>query len=135
MNLNKLYDIADKENVSVINFKMKNKAIIGRIGKKYCIGLNYSKISNSREEKEILAEELGHYYYDSLYSTFSSITEIQQKEYRAKKWKCKVLVSVNDLRNAIQKGYTNLYEIAEELCVSEETVKFAYNYYKENSYI
>lgn len=58
MNLDKLYDIADRENISVINFKMKNKAIIGQINKRYCIGLNYSKISNSREEKEMLAEEL-----------------------------------------------------------------------------
>lgn len=58
MNLDKLYDIADRENISVINFKMKNKAIIGQIDKRYCIGLNYSKIGNSREEKEILAEEL-----------------------------------------------------------------------------
>ncbi len=37
MNLNKLYEIADKENITIINFKMKNKAIIGRIDKKYCI--------------------------------------------------------------------------------------------------
>ena len=37
---------------------MKNKAIIGRIGNNYAIGLNYSLISNSNEEKTILAEEL-----------------------------------------------------------------------------
>lgn len=37
MNLNKLYEIANKENITIINFKMKNKAIIGKINKKYCI--------------------------------------------------------------------------------------------------
>lgn len=58
MELNKLYDIADRENISIIDFKMKNKAIIGKVNKKYCIGLNYSNINNSYEEKEILAEEL-----------------------------------------------------------------------------
>jgi len=135
MTLNKLYDIADRENISVINFKMKNKAIIERIDKRYYIGLNYSKLDNSREEKEILAEELGHYYYDALYNTTSDNIEIQQKEYRANKWKCSVLVSVNELKKAIKKGNYTLYEIAEELCVSEETIKFAYDYYKENSYI
>lgn len=62
MELNKLYNIAEKENINVIDFKMKNKAIIGCINDSYCIGLNYSKIDNSREEKTILAEELGHYY-------------------------------------------------------------------------
>ena len=37
MNLNKLYEIANKENITIINFKMKNKAIIGKVDKKYCI--------------------------------------------------------------------------------------------------
>ena len=62
MELSKLYNIAEKENINVIDFKMKNKAIIGCINDSYCIGLNYSKIHTSREEKTILAEELGHYY-------------------------------------------------------------------------
>lgn len=64
MELAKLYDIADKENISIINFKMKNKAIIGKVDKFYCIGLNYSKIDDFREEKGCqysyqIAEELG----------------------------------------------------------------------------
>ena len=58
MELIKLYDIAEKENIDIIDFKMENKAIIGNINKKYCIGLNYSNISNSSEEKTLLAEEL-----------------------------------------------------------------------------
>lgn len=33
MDLTKLYNIAERENIDIINFKMKNKAIIGRIGK------------------------------------------------------------------------------------------------------
>lgn len=37
MNLNKLYEIANKENITIVDFKMKNKAIIGKIDKKYCI--------------------------------------------------------------------------------------------------
>lgn len=58
MELNKLYDIATKENIDVIDFKMKNKAIIGCLDNNYTIGINYSIIDNSSEEKTILAEEL-----------------------------------------------------------------------------
>ncbi len=58
MELNKLYDIADKENISIIPFKMKNKAIISKFNEKYCIGLNYKKLDTSTEEKCVLAEEL-----------------------------------------------------------------------------
>lgn len=58
MELNKLYDIASKENIDIIDFKMKNKAIIGCLDNNYTIGINYSIIDNSSEEKTILAEEL-----------------------------------------------------------------------------
>ena len=37
MELNKLYYIAEKENIDIIDFKMKKKAIIGRIGNNYTI--------------------------------------------------------------------------------------------------
>lgn len=58
MELKKLYDVAEKENIDVFNFKMKNKAIIGCLNNNYSIGINYSIVDNSREEKTILAEEL-----------------------------------------------------------------------------
>lgn len=58
MKLSKLYDIAEKENIDIIDFKMKNKAIIGCIDNNFTIGINYSVIDNSSEEKTILAEEL-----------------------------------------------------------------------------
>lgn len=135
MELNKLYDIATRENISIEDFKMKNKAIIERIDKEYYIGLNYSKIEGITEEKELLAEELGHYYCNSFYNSNSDFSTISKKEYRANKWKCTVLVSVNDFIDAFNKGLKNIYEIAEYLNLSEDTVAFAYNYYKENSYL
>ena len=101
MNLNKLYNIADKENISVINFKMQNKAIIGNIGKEYYIGLNYSKIDNYREEKEILAEELGHYYTGTLYTSQMPFETIERCEHRANKWSYHVLVPYENLRRAV----------------------------------
>lgn len=134
MELNKLYDIATRENISIEDFKMKNKAIIERIDKEYYIGLNYSKIESITEEKELLAEELGHYYCNAFYNSNSDFSTISKKEYRANKWKCTILVSVNDFIDAFKKGLKNIYEIAEYLNLSENTVAFAYNYYKENSY-
>lgn len=134
MELNKLYDIAKRENISIEDFKMKNKAIIEQIDKEYYIGLNYSKIESITEEKELLAEELGHYYCNAFYNSSSSPSSIAQKEYRANKWKCTVLVSVNDLKEAFKKGLRNIYEVADYLSLSEDTVAFAYNYYKEKSY-
>ena len=135
MELNKLYDIATRENISIEDFKMKNKAIIEQIDKEYYIGLNYSKIKSITEEKELLAEELGHYYCNAFYNSNSDFSTISKKEYRANKWKCTVLVSANDFIDAFKTGLKNIYEIAEYLNLSEDTVAFAYNYYKENSFV
>ncbi len=132
MKLKKLYDITEKENISVINFKMKNKAIIGCIDNNYSIGLNYSIIKNSSEEKTILAEELGHYYCNALYNSNYSNAEISKKEFRATKWAFKSLVPFKKLKGLYEEGCRYAYEFAEELGVTEELIEKAYNYYKIN---
>ena len=135
MELKKLYDIAENENIDVINFKMKNKAIIGCIDNSYTIGMNYSAINNSREEKCILAEELGHYYTNTLYDYNYSAQEIQKREFRANKWAFKTLVPYRKLKDLHdEKGYKYAYEFAEELGVTEDLLCKAYHYYSEGNY-
>ncbi|MEI3388075.1 MAG: hypothetical protein V8R42_06615 [Clostridia bacterium] len=58
-----LYNLTEKEKIDIIDYKWsKAKARIFEENNEYSIGIDYSKIANSIEEKEILAEELGHYY-------------------------------------------------------------------------
>lgn len=133
MELNKLYNISEKENINVINFKMKNKAIIGCIDNSCCIGLNYSKIDNSCEEKTILAEELGHYYCNCFYNSSFSNEEISKREFRATKWAFKTLVPFSKLKQLYDEGCKYTYEFAEELGVTEELINKAYNYYLEGN--
>ena len=135
MDLAKLYSIADKENITIIGHRMSNKAIICETDDRYYIGLNYSKFDNSTQEKEILSEELGHYYCNALYNTCSDPETIAKKEYRAKKWAFLTLVPYQILLSLKEKGYTTVYDIAEQLGVSEELVNTAYTYYRENNYI
>ena len=133
MELNKLYDIANRENISIIDFKMKNKAIIGCIHDNYSIGINYSIIDSSSEEKTILAEELGHYYCNALYNSSYSNVEISKKEFRATKWAFKTLVPFSKLKELKNKGYKYCYEFAEELGVTEDLIRKAYYYYLEEN--
>lgn len=134
MELNKLYCIAEKESIDIIDFKMKNKAIIGCIENNYSIGLNYSIIKDSSEEKTILAEELGHYYCNALYNSNYSNTEINKREFRATKWAFKTLVPYSKLQKLREEGCKYNYEFAEELGVTEDLIKKAYNYYSEGNY-
>jgi len=135
MNLDKLYDLAEKENVKIYNWHIEDSygAFIN-IDKINAIALNYNSFGTSIDEKETLAEELGHYYYDAVYPLYCNDKQlISKQEYRANKWKCTALVTKEALRKANEKGLYSLYEIAEELCVREETVEFAYNYYSQNT--
>ena len=55
-----LYNLTEKEKIDIIDYKWsKAKARIFEENNEYSIGIDYSKIANSIEEKEILAEELG----------------------------------------------------------------------------
>jgi len=123
-----LEDIANKEKLNIVNYKMKPKA---RIIDRY-IFIDYSKIHTYTEEKCLLAEELGHYYYDAYYTLRSSQTDIDKAEYKAMKWKSLTCVSLKSILHCFKNGICNLSDIAEELNVEQNMVEFAYNYYKDN---
>lgn len=54
-----MYKIADKEKINILDYNWTNtKARIFEINNNYYIGIDNKQISNSLEEKEILAEEL-----------------------------------------------------------------------------
>lgn len=103
MELKKLYSIAEKEHIDIINFKMKNKAIIGYYKGNCMIGLNYSKIHTYTEEKCLLAEELGHYYYSAYYTLNSDKEFIDKQEYKALKWKSLICVPLNSILSCFYK--------------------------------
>lgn len=103
MELQKLYDIAEREHIGVVNFKMKNKAIIGYYKGNCMIGLNYKKIYSYTEEKCLLAEELGHYYYSAYYTLNSDKNFINKQEYKALKWKSLTCISPKSILNCFYK--------------------------------
>lgn len=135
MELNELENLAERENIKITNYRMKKKkARIVNYGSPY-IFMDYSKIDSQTEEKCILAEELGHYYYDAYYTINSDQTLINKQEFRANKWAFKQLISPTKIKNLLSQGINTKYEIAEELGVTEDLLCLAYQYYTENSYI
>ncbi len=100
MELIELENIAKKEKLNIVNDKMKkNKA---RIIYDY-IFMDYSHIHTYTEEKCLLAEEIGHYYYDAYYTLSSSQININRAEYKAMKWKSLACVSRQSILNCFMK--------------------------------
>ena len=103
MDLIDLEKIAKREKIDIINFKMrKTKAKIVDYNNTY-IFMDYSKIHTYTEEKCLLAEELGHYYYSAYYTLNSSQEEINRQEYKASKWKTLTCVPLNSILNCFKK--------------------------------
>ena len=102
MNLNNLYDLAEKEKIQMINYKMKPKARIINYDGSYLF-IDYSQISTYTEEKCLLAEEIGHYYYDAYYTLSSSQEDIDRQEYKAHKWKSLSCVPLKSILSCFYK--------------------------------
>ena len=122
MNLNNLYDLAEKEKIKIYDWHIEDAygAFIN-IDKINAIALNYNKIGTYIEEKCVLAEEIGHYYYDATYSPYcQDISCISKQERKAKKFAYNVLIPFENLRKAILSGKTSILSLAEYFDVTAQ---------------
>ena len=104
MNILDVYKIIDKEKINLVQYSWTNvKARIFELDNNYHIGLDNQQIDNSIEEKEILAEELGHYYCNALYYINDNAITKRKCELRAKKWAYYALIPYEKLKSAIKK--------------------------------
>lgn len=126
-----MYRIAENENIDILNYKWnKVKARIFDINNNYYIALDSSQIKSSTEEKEILAEELGHYYCNALYYLNSDTIFKHKCEHRAQKWAYSVLVPIQKLKEKIAQGL-DLYELADYFEVDSSYMNECINFYVE----
>lgn len=131
MNALDMYKIAENENIDILNYKWTNtKARIFEINNNYYIALDNKQITNHIEEKEILAEELGHYYCNALYYLNSDNIQKKKCEYRAMKWAYSVLVPLSKLKEKIIQGF-NLYDLAEYFDVDIKYMINCIDFYTE----
>ena len=105
MNLQSLYDLVEKENIKIYDWHIEDaNGIYINIDKINAIALNYDELGTYIEEKQTLAEELGHYYMDATYSPYcKNLQLISKQEYRAKKWSYYTLIPLEKLKSAIKK--------------------------------
>lgn len=83
-----------------------------------------------------LAEEVGHYYtsYGNLLTDSNLPKSIGNKQENiAKRWAFKYMISLSDLIEAYKAGCSTIYEVAENLDITEEFLRSAAKVY-ENIY-
>lgn len=102
MNLHYIEDLIERENINLIDTYLEDTAgAYVNYEKLNLILYDSSKIKNTNEKKQILAEELGHYYGDYTYKFNSSLQLVSKQEYRAKKICYNMLIPFENLCRAV----------------------------------
>ncbi|MBR3697739.1 MAG: ImmA/IrrE family metallo-endopeptidase [Clostridia bacterium] len=134
MNLDKLYEITEKEKIKVYDWHIEDaNGIYLNYDKINAIALDYDKFGTFIDEKCTLAEELGHYYYDATYSLYSDSNSISKQEYRAKKYSYNILIPLEKLKEAVLDGITEINQLADYFDVTYKFMQKALDYYKSKS--
>lgn len=140
MNLAELYGYAEKKGITVVAWKIDNrKACAIKMKRSYHILMNAQLIDGEREERSVLAHELGHcrsdrmYYLQDYYNPLYR-QNIAKAERRAHNEACRLLVSPDELKKAICENDTE-YAAAESLDIDLFTFRDVVEYYQNKGVI
>lgn len=132
MNLEYIEDLIDRENINLMDTYLEDTAgAYINYNKLNIILYDNSKLASSNEKKEVLAEELGHYYYDATYKFNSDLQFISKQEYKAKKYSYSMLIPFENLRKAILNGRTSILLLAEYFDVTIDFMSRCIAFYLE----
>ena len=130
--LTSLYILLRKNNIFLSDYRLSStKAVIVEMNKRYAMFVDYTKIHTLAEELSVVAHECGHCMTGSTHKVSSPLDLIERHEYKANKWAIEHIAPLEKLQDAAKEGFTEKWEIAERLGVSEDLIKKAVEYYKE----
>lgn len=140
MDLLQLYGYAEQKGVIVAPWKIDNrKACAIKMGRNYHILMNDCLIDGERDERVVLAHELGHcrsdrMYYLQDYCNPLYKANIAKAERKAKDEACRLLVSPDELKKALRENDTE-YAAAESLDIDLFTFRDVVEYYQTKGVI
>lgn len=131
MQIQNLYDLAQQQNIEVVNHPMpENGSMSVMLENGSCfVGMDPSVRDGSVQERVHLSHELGHCMTGSFYNIYATIDHRQKHENKANKWAIQTLIPVEALDDAIAEGCTEVWELAERFQVTEEFVRKAVCFY------
>ena len=140
MDLMQLYGYAEQKGVIVAPWKIDNrKACAIKMGRNYHILMNDCLIDGERDERVVLAHELGHcrsdrMYYLQDYCNPLYKANIAKAERKAKDEACRLLVNPEELKKALRENDTE-YAAAESLDIDLFTFRDVVEYYQTKGVI
>lgn len=130
MEINKLYKIAEKNQINIHSFHLPATGCVAlKSDRGLFVGIDPKIFSGGPREKVCLAHELGHLQTDSLYNSNFPVSVRLEKEKKADLWAIKLLIPLPALKKAIKNGYTDVFELSEYFGVTEKFMAKAIEYY------
>lgn len=126
------YKVAAENCVEILRYPMP---IVGSVSTEvdgnYYIGLDSTQTCTYAEEQARIGHELGHCLYGGFYSRSAPFDIVERHEVRADRWYIQHAIPKQILFNLLKRGRDSS-EIAEILDITEDYIRRAYYYYKEN---
>ena len=130
MNLEYIEELINRENIQLINAYLKNsQGLYANYNNIKFIIYDKTKIRNSYEKKQILIEELSHYYYNATYNFNSDLQFINKQEYKAKMESYNLLIPFDKLQLLMQDNSITFYDLADYFEVTVEYMQNAIEFY------
>lgn len=126
------FKVAAENHVEVVRYPLP---IVGsmstEVGGRCYIGMDSSHSYTYAEEQARIGHELGHCLYGGFYSITMPFDIVERHEVRADRWYIRHAIPKDVLFWLLKQG-RDACEIAELLDTTEEYVRRAYYYYKDN---
>lgn len=134
--LDTLYNEILDNNISLFDYSIPhhNGATI-KINEDYAIFIDYSKIETLSEEFLYTVHEYGHCRTGATHYLYSSLESKDRNEYLANKYSVHRFLPLETLEEAAEKGYKEIFEIADYLNIPEEFVTLAFDIYRREGKI
>lgn len=129
MTLDELYIYAEDREIEVDDFPMR-ELVSASFPEKW-IAIDTRKIKTRMEEKVALAHEVGHCETGSFYNIHSPFDLREKHERRANVWSYQKLVPHKALLAAVEKGITEIWELAEYFDVPCDYMQKAAEYWRQ----
>ena len=130
MELQQLYAAAGKENIPIYRRSLPlTRSMSVQVEGSCAIAMDPQVCDGGVLERTHLSHELGHCVTGSFYNVYSGHDLRRKHENRADKWAVEALIPAAALDEAIARGCTELWELAEHFGVTERFMRKAVCYH------
>jgi hypothetical protein len=121
VNVKQLYQSLQQNGIKFYDYKIgMAKAITLEVNQRYGIFVDTSKIESKPEEYCIMAHEGGHCATGCTHKVSSPLDLVEKHEYKADKWAVHKILPIDDFKQALRHGHTEIWDLAEYFGVTED---------------